>query len=689
MTKKDKKSVDEIMKEINKEWGADIIHYGVSQTDYSRIPFTSPRLNYITHGGIPRGRLNEFYGTEGGGKALVNGTPVLCDGGWVSIEKLSVGDKVFGEDGKLHTVIGVYPQGIKPCYEITLRDRCKIQCSADHLWSVYTHGQMQHLKHRNCKLNIKTTEEIASTFLSKGYFLPSISAMDFSDNVPLLLDPYLLGLMLGDGGFTTNSLTFSNTEEDLINQVSDIVAKYDCSLQYHTGSTCQYHIKGVNKSKLNPIKQILKQYNLLGKHSNEKFIPIDYKYTSIANRYKIIAGLINTDGSVYRDVDFSSTSKQLVIDLWEICMGLGINCTYSLFDNYGTVNIPNASITDELFSLFSTKHKLRHSKYLSNMVQSKHKYYRKIINVQSIGSRECTCIKVDNPSSLFITKDFIPTHNTTHALDIVANYQIMEDSKTVLWLDAERTLDLVWANKLNVNVDDMLLLNPETQGAEALFEKTLRLIDTGEIGFVVIDSLGIMLSDQAYEKTVEDKTYGGISMALTRFSKEAVPLCAKNDCTLIGINQIRADMNSQYGALTTTGGKAWRHNCSCRLEFRKGSLFDSKYTKLSRGAENPVGHYVDVYMAKNKTCASDRLNGFDTIRYDIGIDYLYDLTEVCMKYDVIEKSGSWYSLNDVETGEELKKLQGQYQVSEFLGAEENVNILKMYEEFIDAKIKEN
>lgn len=278
---------------------------------------------------------------------------------------------------------------------------------------------------------------------------------------------------------------------------------------------------------------------------------------------------------------------------------------------------------------------------------------------------------------------------TTHALDVVANYQQMEDAKTALWIDVERTLDFVWANKLGVDVDDMILLDPETQGAEKIFEKTLRLIETGEIGFVVIDSLGIMLSDQAYEKTVEDKTYGGISMALTRFSKEAVPLCAKNDCTLIGINQVRADMNSPYGALTTTGGKAWRHNCSCRMEFRKGYLFDDKYTKISRSAERPVGHIVDVYMPKNKTCASNRINGFDTIRYDIGIDYLYDLTEVCMKYGVIEKGGSWYTLKNVETGKEIKSLQGQYKVSDFLADESNMSILKMYEDYIEEKIKED
>ena len=278
---------------------------------------------------------------------------------------------------------------------------------------------------------------------------------------------------------------------------------------------------------------------------------------------------------------------------------------------------------------------------------------------------------------------------TTTALDSVANYQHSGDDRTVLYLDAENTLDVVWATKLGVNVDDMIIMSPEAQGAEKLFEKVNRIIDTGEVGFVVIDSFGVMLSNQAYEKTIEEKTYGGIAMALTRFSKEAEVLCHKHNCTLIGINQMRADMNSMYGGMTTTGGYAWRHNVSVRMEFRKGYSFDSKYAKLSRNAESPVGNVVEVYMAKNKTCPPTRRNGFYTLRYDTGIDYLYDLTEVCMKYDVITKSGSWYYLKDVNTGEEINKLQGQYAVSDFLGAEENIETLKMYEDFLDKKVRED
>lgn len=279
---------------------------------------------------------------------------------------------------------------------------------------------------------------------------------------------------------------------------------------------------------------------------------------------------------------------------------------------------------------------------------------------------------------------------TTSALDNLANYQLMDDAKTVLYVDAENTLDVVWATKLGVDVDNMIIMNPDVQGAEKIFEKVLRIIETGEVGYVVIDSLGVMLSSQAYEKSVEEKTYGGIAMALTRFSKEAEALCHKQNCTLVGINQMRAKMDSMYGEMTTTGGKAWQHNCSVRMEFSKGYSFDSKYTKLSRSAENPIGNIVNVAMTKNKTCPPTRRNGFYTLRYDTGVDYLYDLTEVCVKYGVMDRNTTgWYSLKDVTTGEEIKKLQGQYKVSDFLSDEENMDILKMYEDFLDSKIREN
>ena len=279
---------------------------------------------------------------------------------------------------------------------------------------------------------------------------------------------------------------------------------------------------------------------------------------------------------------------------------------------------------------------------------------------------------------------------TTTCLDIVANYQHMDDAKGVLYADLENTLDTVWATKLGVDLEDenFYIFNPTNQGAETIFEKILAMIETDEIGLIVIDSLGVMVSNQALEKSVEEKTYGGISMALTNFSKKAEMLCHKHNCTIIGINQMRADMNSPYGGMTTTGGQAWKHNCAVRLEFRMGKYFDEKGNDLSRQSENPAGNYVLVSMKKNKTCPPTRRTGFYTLRYLEGIDYLGDLIEVAIKYGLIDKSGAWFSIIHPETGELLAKLQGQAKVNEYLADEEHEDVLKVIEDYVNSKIDE-
>ena len=117
--------------------------------------------------------------------------------------------------------------------------------------------------------------------------------------------------------------------------------------------------------------------------------------------------------------------------------------------------------------------------------------------------------------------------------------------------------------------------------------------------------------------------------------------------------------------------------------------FDEKGNDLSRQAETPVGNYVLVAMKKNKTCPPMRRTGFYTLRYLTGIDYLGDLVEVAIKYGVIDKAGAWFSIINPETGEQIDKLQGQAKVNEYLSNDENVETLKMIEEYINKKIYED
>lgn len=314
---------------------------------------------------------------------------------------------------------------------------------------------------------------------------------------------------------------------------------------------------------------------------------------------------------------------------------------------------------------------------------------------------------------------------TTTALDIVANAQPLFDEeweqeikdlgaidkrkkeqqarldylkargpKQVVYADCENTLDEDWARNLGVDTDKMVLLKPQSQTAEQIFEMLLQMMETDEVGLVVIDSLGVMLSAQAYEKTMEEKTYGGIAAALTLFSKKAELLCSKYNCTLIGINQMRENMNSPYGGMITTGGKGWKHNCSIRLMFQKGSYIDERGKEIKRSAETPAGNQVLINVAKTKVCKPDRRVGYYTLNYETGIDKTADTIEVALKYGIINQAGAWFNFVDIETGEiitdeegEIIKVQGKPNLIEYLQNDPHLynEISEKVSELISAK----
>lgn len=316
-----------------------------------------------------------------------------------------------------------------------------------------------------------------------------------------------------------------------------------------------------------------------------------------------------------------------------------------------------------------------------------------------IPHREYKRIPFTSPRMNYCTYGGIPTGRlvefygeehggkTTTALDIVGNFQQM-DGRKVAYFDSENTLDVEWAIKLGVDVESLILLQPEEQSAEEILQDILDMIDTGEVGLVVLDSIAAMTSAQELEKEVADKTYAGISMPLTRFGREATMLCKKNDCTIIGINQIRDDLGAMYGnAVKTPGGRAWRHLCSIRMQFTRGSFIDERGNEIKRSSESPVGNKVLMSMTKNKTCPANRRGGYYTINYAYGIDYLADLIEVAIKYDIVQQSGAWFTIINPDTGEAMsEKIQGMPNVYEYLRNEEHEDVLSFIENYIDSKI---
>lgn len=288
-----------------------------------------------------------------------------------------------------------------------------------------------------------------------------------------------------------------------------------------------------------------------------------------------------------------------------------------------------------------------------------------------------------------ITEFFGEEHGgkTTTALDIVANYQNMHPEKEILFVDAENTLDIDWATKIGVDVSELKILQPKTQSAEEIFDIICDAVMTSEVGLWVLDSIGALMSKQEWEKAMDEKTYAGIALPLTKFGKKVEMLNARYSCTGIAINQLRDNMNSTWGGTRTPGGRSWRHMCSVRIEFSQGKFLDAKGKEISRGAENPVGNIVMANQVKNKTCPPKHHIGQYTINYDIGIDYIYDLIDVAILYNVVDKHGAWYNIIDINTGEILKEnIQGQAELHAIL--DEDVELMQHVEEMVNAKMQQ-
>lgn len=323
---------------------------------------------------------------------------------------------------------------------------------------------------------------------------------------------------------------------------------------------------------------------------------------------------------------------------------------------------------------------------LDDVVKDLNKNFKQEIIAHGLEYESTPRVKFSSPRLNYLTYGGLPkgrlvefsgdegSGKTTTALDVVKNIQ--KEGGKVLWVDVERTLDGDWAEKLGVDVNSLLYFKPNEQSGEQLLEATKKILETDEISMCVLDSIGALVSAQAYSKSIEDKTFGGISAALTLFSKEIIPICARSECLFIGINQMRDDMNNPYSTGTTTGGRAWRHNCSVRIEFRKGDYVDDKGVHLPRSCENPSGHIVKVSLIKSKICKMNRKIGFYTLNYFNGIDIISDLIDIAILNGKIKQGGAWYSYLD-EDGE-VKKIDGVD--LKFRGRDELKNALIKYDE---------
>ena len=377
----------------------------------------------------------------GVGKGLVKSTIVYTPCGRKKIGDLCVGDSIIGSDGLTYQITGVYPQPKQEIYEITFNDGVKIKTDSSHLWSVSSAstGKNSNSSHRKKSLVLSTKQmfdggkikikgvgynkekvyEVETYYKcpngNNKWQIPVVEPIRFERNDILPIDPYLLGLGLGDGSFKNKTIRFSVHKDDYDEMFGLFpLNEFKTRINQRGGSinvgTSLYDL-GVERTR-----------------SHTKFIPDIYKYSSIENRLAIIQGLMDTDGhcmkskkGVFGGTEYSTVSEKLADDVTEIIHSLGgivrrgtkigkykkedgtvVECrrVYRL-----NIKLPNE------FNPFRLKRKANEYN-----PPKKYKIGRYIKNIEPCGQSETICISVDSPDKLYVTEHCIVTHNTTSTI---------------------------------------------------------------------------------------------------------------------------------------------------------------------------------------------------------------------------------------------------------------------------------
>ena len=254
---------------------------------------------------------------------------------------------------------------------------------------------------------------------------------------------------------------------------------------------------------------------------------------------------------------------------------------------------------------------------------------------------------------------------TTLALHILAEAQKMGGE--VAFVDAEHALDPVYAAALGVDIDNLLVSQPDT-GDQAL-EITDALVRSGAVDAIVVDSVAALVPKQEIEGEMGDAFVGVQARLMSQALRKLAGAIAKTNCVVIFINQLRMKIGVMYGnPETTTGGNALKFYASVRLGVRR--------TESIKEGSNVVGNKTRVKVVKNKVAPPFREAHFD-IMYGQGISKWGELVDLAVQMDIVQKSGSWFSMGEERIG------QGVSSVKDYLMANPDIA------EQVKAQVREN
>jgi phosphate starvation-inducible protein PhoH and related proteins len=364
------------------------------------------------------------------GRSQPISTPVLTPTGFRPIGSLQVGDLVVGSDGRPTPVVGVYPQGLKPIVRLTAQDGASTLCCTEHLWHVYTHSD----RRRGKPGRVLEAQEMMGrmrSFHQHRYELPILSGPAEFPAQEVPLDPYALGLLLGDGCITTDTTpTFSTTDIELVLALEESLTANGIELRRkgpndYTLRHVHGHRGGVIVA--NPATAAIRELGLAGTKSHTKFIPEVYLHNEPAVRTALLQGLLDTDGGPVTQrgrtcrIQYTTCSEMLRDDVVYLVRSLGGVAYWRTRTAEGRQpGFANGRPVPHRSDAFILDIRLPHGIEPFRLSRKRALYDRDgggqpkrfVHEIEPAGEAETVCIQVAAADSLYVTDDFLLTHNT-------------------------------------------------------------------------------------------------------------------------------------------------------------------------------------------------------------------------------------------------------------------------------------
>lgn len=382
--------------------------FDVEDSDLS--PQLFPFQKYCVKRALKVGRFAMFEDC-GLGKEQPYSEPVLTPTGFVEMGSLKVGDYVISANGNKTKITNIYEQGAKDVYKVSFSDGTYARCGLNHLWNVRTLNDCS----RNNDYRTMELKDIMADYIGVRnddkrypnkprnvykYSIPVNGKVSWDIAENITIHPYLLGVILGDGSISQRGVKISKPNKSIHDKLltldlhGDVVSDF-----YKDGMSYSVHNEVTNKTSWT--QKELEKLNLMGHKSIDKFIPSNYLYASVESREELLQGLIDTDGHLVKGgsvIEYSTASERLMNDVSFLARSLGYMVRVKKRMSYYNKNgerFPNFRVY-----LYKNCRKLKN-----------------IVNIEKEGQEKQRCIYVEDSSHLYLTRDFIVTHNTVQQLE--------------------------------------------------------------------------------------------------------------------------------------------------------------------------------------------------------------------------------------------------------------------------------